>query len=305
MAIRLSLLCLLLAGAAFAQRSDHAELAPEISRDYRGDTDDQLVLPERTLTATPQVRFLMADGGLADRPIAFTDVMLIDAALRASLGGAAELFALGTFMPKQPAGSKELFWQGVTAGARLALTCAGKPDCRGTRGRLALGLDGRLAPLLQRQGLWSSAELLLEGQYLLHESIFLRGSLGGGASSLWWRADGQATWFGEAVATAEIVFRVREAFAGWVGAELRVPFGPWGAARLTPTTRVCARIGVAATWVREWDVFAELQILDRGDLAVPGTTIPAIDGGFDQRVLMIGVTHRFDLPGPPHHTPDA
>lgn len=154
-------------------------------------------------------------------------------------------------------------------------------------------------PLLQRQGLWSSAELLLEGQYLLHESIFLRGSLGAGGSTLWWRSDGQATWFGEAVATAEIVFRVREAFSGWVGAELRVPFGPWGAARLTPTTRVCARLGLAATWVRDWDLFAELQVLDRGDLSVPGTTIPAVDGGFDQRVLMIGVTHRFDLPRPP------
>jgi hypothetical protein len=43
-----------------------------------------------------------------------------------------------------------------------------------------------------------------------------------------------------------------------------------------------------------WDVYASLTIIDRGELERPETTLPILDGGFDQQQLTIGVEYRFD-----------
>jgi hypothetical protein len=43
----------------------------------------------------------------------------------------------------------------------------------------------------------------------------------------------------------------------------------------------------------DWDLFAELVVLDRGDLSHPATTLPILDGGFDQTHLVVGLTRRF------------
>jgi len=46
--------------------------------------------------------------------------------------------------------------------------------------------------------------------------------------------------------------------------------------------------------VNKWDLFAELAIVDRGDLSNPATRLPVIDGGFDQRQVLFGVTRHLE-----------
>lgn len=43
-----------------------------------------------------------------------------------------------------------------------------------------------------------------------------------------------------------------------------------------------------------WDVYAVYAVIDRGELGKPETTLPNLDGGFDQRQLVVGVRYRHD-----------
>jgi len=40
------------------------------------------------------------------------------------------------------------------------------------------------------------------------------------------------------------------------------------------------------------DVWLRAAVVDRGDLAVPASVLPILDGGFDQQQLTLGVTYR-------------
>ena len=51
--------------------------------------------------------------------------------------------------------------------------------------------------------------------------------------------------------------------------------------------------GVVSPRGSNWDLFVVYSFVDRGDLERPETTLPILDGGFDQRQLAIGVQHRF------------
>ena len=41
------------------------------------------------------------------------------------------------------------------------------------------------------------------------------------------------------------------------------------------------------------DLFAEVSVLDRGDLDAPATTLPILGGGFDQNRFVFGFNRRF------------
>jgi hypothetical protein len=51
-----------------------------------------------------------------------------------------------------------------------------------------------------------------------------------------------------------------------------------------------------------WNVYASYTIVDRGELDKPETTLPILDGGFDQQQVVIGVEYRFE-PKPPQDHP--
>ncbi|OJT21102.1 hypothetical protein BO221_29995 [Archangium sp. Cb G35] len=53
------------------------------------------------------------------------------------------------------------------------------------------------------------------------------------------------------------------------------------------------RLGAVLSYIEDWDLFAELIVNDRGELSEPTTTLPILDGGFDQTLLLLGVTRRF------------
>jgi hypothetical protein len=43
-----------------------------------------------------------------------------------------------------------------------------------------------------------------------------------------------------------------------------------------------------------WNVYTSYALIDRGELDKPETTLPILDGGFDQQQIVIGVEYRFD-----------
>ena len=85
--------------------------------------------------------------------------------------------------------------------------------------------------------------------------------------------------------------------AGWIGTEFSFPVltfaGEETAPSLDAQTRVTFRLGASLSYIREWDISAELIVGDRGDASQPATQLPILEGGFDQTLFMLGFTRRF------------
>ena len=69
-----------------------------------------------------------------------------------------------------------------------------------------------------------------------------------------------------------------------------MPLGPF----MDPQNRVNFHIGTVLAFLRGWDLFAQYSVLDRGDLGANETTLPILEGGFDQRQLIIGINRRYN-----------
>jgi hypothetical protein len=61
-----------------------------------------------------------------------------------------------------------------------------------------------------------------------------------------------------------------------------------------PQPRLDFRVGTVLSLVKNWDVFAEFAIVDRGDMEDPATRLPIMDGGFDQQQVIFGVTRHIE-----------
>lgn len=65
---------------------------------------------------------------------------------------------------------------------------------------------------------------------------------------------------------------------------------------MDPNVRLCLELGgVVSPEDTNWDFYATYSIIDRGSVDAPGSTLPILDGGFDQRQWILGVQHRFQL----------
>jgi hypothetical protein len=59
--------------------------------------------------------------------------------------------------------------------------------------------------------------------------------------------------------------------------------------KVDPQPRLDFHVGTVLS-LDKWDLFAEFAVVDRGDMVDPATRLPVLDGGFDQRQVMFGVT---------------
>jgi hypothetical protein len=252
--------------------------------DYRSMAEDWLILPKGSATLGGNLRFMTAEGGLGDEPLRFTDVVLLDASGRISLTETSELFANLTLLPKQPSSTGELLWQGTSLGWRM-----------GFAERFAASVRATVGPTLAHSGYWTTADVGLEARKSLHETFRFQGMLGASATALFLEGSPERRLgFGEIVADGELVLRVPNgAAAMWVGTQFRFPVVKSAAPDLDPQTRVNFRIGGVLAYIDDWDIYAEFSVNDRGELREPATRIPVLDGGFDQTMLVLGVTRRF------------
>jgi hypothetical protein len=209
--------------------------------------------------------------------------------MRSAIGKRGELAANLDILPKQPSFTDESVWQRLSFSGRLGF---GK--------RYAGYAEASAGPLLGAEGLWGAGVAGLQARKSIHETLVFQ--LSGGASFTGIAPDGMSgmddsAWFVEAITGGEMVFRVPNGMmAGWVGTQLRFPIagGERGTGpMLDPHTRANVDLGVVLSYIEDWDIFAELSVVDRGDLVRPETTLPILDGGFDQTQLIVGLTRRF------------
>jgi hypothetical protein len=254
------------------------------------------LMPEGALTIGADVSFLTARGGLGPDELRFTDVVLFRPRVRYSLHRRLEVFSGISLLPKQPSYTDDLVWQGGHVGALL-----------GTSARTAVFVRGAGGPLLRDPvtddlGWWAGGSVGLQARKALEEVIVFQGALGASGSRLWRPDSDDAFWLVEVDSHGEILFQTpRGEFGAWVGIDFRVPVasGPDapavpGGPFMDPQNRVNFHMGMVLSFLRGWDLFTQYSILDRGDLPAPATSLPVLEGGFDQRHVVIGIIRRYN-----------
>ena len=224
--------------------------------------------------------FITSDLGLADdRPLKLTDVGILRARLRYTATRRIELSAAVDALAKQPAYTDELAFQGGRGAMKIAVSRAWA---------LAAGVAG--GPALG-DGQWGSAATGVVYRKHPHETLSFQ--LHGGALATALRLPADDPWLTEVTAGGRIMLHTPNGwFGAWAGAELAFPVVHHEA--LDPATRLDVELGMAYAVVDDWDLFVEASIRDRGDAGLPATQLPILDGGFDQRQLIVGVVRRFD-----------
>ncbi|MCA9677131.1 MAG: hypothetical protein KC464_19045 [Myxococcales bacterium] len=254
----------------------------------RSNSSNWLILP-RGWEATGELRLLTADamplaGGPA-QPMRLTDVAITRAAVRRSLAGKAEITGGIDLLPKQTSYTDELVWQGADVGARF-----------GIRQHYAEWVDLAVGPMTADQGYWASASTGVQRRARVHQTLSFQTALGGSVTPLRFDGGAEMAWLAEVVARGQALFMAQDMFGLWLSADFGFPVAhggelPGGA--FDPTSRVDVAIGCVYSVVDDWDVYAELSVVDRGDAGAPATQLPILQGGFDQRVLSVGITRHY------------
>jgi hypothetical protein len=237
--------------------------------------------------------FLTSDPSLGGRKLKFTDVVLFRTHGLLALGRRTELFAGIDLLPKQPSYTDELVWQGALLGVRYRLTEL-----------LSAYVRGHGGPGLGRDGSWVVGEAALQSQvHLAEKALFWESALGGTYTQLFPDEPvDRAFWQAELLARSGIAVRERRGFfATWLAFTFQFPLvarpsagspDPASMRSIDPQTRVGVALGMLIGVTNALDLFAEVSILDRGDLDDPTTTLPILAGGFDQRRIVFGFNRR-------------
>jgi hypothetical protein len=229
-----------------------------------------------------------------------SDIALFRALARHSVGERVELTAGTSLLAKQPKAWDESVWQGVFVGARV-------PFAR----HFAANTQAAAGPLLGPSGSYWQAGVgfvaRAEIEYFVRfelgvEELFTRlayddAQTGTGTPS--------SSWLEEVAIQVQAQFGGRGG-GGWLGGVYALPLahsssaapvGPSVARELDPEPRLDLQAG-GVIKVDGWDLYAIYSLVDRGELARPETTLPILEGGFDQRELTFGLRYRFDASHP-------
>ncbi len=237
--------------------------------------------------------FMTSDPSLGMRKLKFTDVVLFRTHGLLALGRRAELFAGVDLLPKQPSYTDELVWQGALLGARYRFTELVSAYARGHGG-----------PGLGHDGYWVVGEAALQSTvHLSEKALFWESALGGTYTQLFPDEPvDRAFWQAELLARSGLAVRERRGFfATWLSFTFQFPLiarplpgspDPASGRSIDAQTRVGVSLGMVIGVTRALDLFAEVSILDRGDLDDPRTTLPILAGGFDQKRIVFGFNRR-------------
>lgn len=238
------------------------------------------------------LNFITSEESLGGEKLKFTDVMLLRLHALVVLGDY-ELFAGTDVLPKQPSYTNELVWQGSLAGLR---TSFGKS--------WSAWLRGQGGPQLGREGYWFSADMAAEHHYALQKMLFVDTSLGWSHSQLAYKGEVERVFFVDEVFTKiGLSFRdtYRDEWAIWFNVEYFYPVvsgpdidsGDPIRGGLDPQPRVNMHMGALGAITDNVDLFVDFSILDRGDLEDGPTTLPILNGGFDQQQIVMGFMRHF------------
>jgi hypothetical protein len=252
---------------------------------------DEFLLPSGQLELGGELAFLTSDARGAHRSLELTDVGLLRLGARRAINDWVELFAGTELLVKQPEAWDEPIWQSVLGGLLVPFGH-----------RLAASLEGAGGKLFEEQGLWWQGQSSLLAKPVIGRWARFELGLGYSMTQFDIDRDPRPFWLEELVAHAETQLGEEE-FAAWVGVDYSLPLasGPDRPSRtdarfLDPNVSLDLHVGaVVSPRKSNWDLFVIYSVVDRGDLERPETTLPILDGGFDQRQLAIGVQHRFGV----------
>jgi hypothetical protein len=266
----------------------------------RGVSQDYMVLPSGG-ELTGSMRFITAEalpGFGEDEKLRFSDLALFTVGGRYSLFSKLELSASGSFLAKQTSATDEKPWQSVGVGLRSPI---GK--------RVALAISGSGGHLIDHEGSWIAESLMLQWRKPIAKILTF--DVAGGIEGIGITAPKETNAFmTELSVTGSALFREPHGHWGaWVGMGYALPVHVRGVDPTTdlpidPQARLDFRIGTVIS-LNKWDLFAELAIVDRGDHSNPATRLPVLDGGFDQRQIILGVTRHIEGKKKQHHGDDA
>jgi hypothetical protein len=253
---------------------------------------DDFLLPSGQLEVGGEIVLLTSDE--PDRKLELTDVGLLRLRARRAIGDFVELFVGTELLVKEPEAWDEPIWQSAHGGLLVPFGH-----------RLAMSLQGAGGELFEEPGLWWQVQSSLMAKPAIGRWARFELGLGHSITKLDIDEDSRPFWIEEVVAHAETQLGERE-FAAWLGVDYSLPVasGPDAPSRtsarfLDPNVGLNLHIGgVISPRKSNWDLFAIYSVMDRGDLERPETTLPILDGGFDQRQLAIGVQHRFGAESP-------
>jgi hypothetical protein len=280
--------------------ADTAGEAISVQRSHRGVAQDYLVLPSGG-ELTAQMRFVTADAMLDGGALKFSDLALFGIAGRWSLFTKLEIAASVDLLPKQPSFTEEKPWQSVGVSVRSPL---GK--------HVAIALSGGGGHLLQHQGMWMGESLTIEWKKPIDDDFLAfdvqAGVNGLGLSS---KHTTQSTAYLTEVSmrTTALFHEPRGHWGAWVGIGYAVPVqssgrDPTTELAIDPQPRLDFRIGSVLSLVPKWDIYFDFAVLDRGDQTNPATRLPILDGGFDQKQIIFGVTRHIEGGRRPHDSYD-
>ena len=289
------------AGAASPASAQVRDAAPavstgdavELSGTARSYVADWLVNPERQLEIGGELTFVTAPEspfpaapGEPGRKLRLTDVGLFQPHVRYSTGGHIEVAAALSLLAKQPSYLDEPVVQAGSLGLRDGLGHS-----------WALWATGAGGQLLGDAGNWGSLAVGAQARTSIDRTIRFQASLGGAATQLYAGDDSGRPWFAEIVAHGEAVLRSPRGEVGtWLGVDYRVPVAhDGGTVGLDPSVRLGLQVGALIGYVDKWDLYVAASAVNRGDIEDPRTTLPILDGGFDQTQIMFGGARRFDI----------
>lgn len=268
----------------------------EISGSARGVSQDYMVMPAGG-ELTGSMRFITSPevpGFGNDEALRFSDLALFTVGGRYSVFSKLELSAAASFLAKQPSVTDEKPWQSVALGLRSPI---GK--------RVALAVNGSGGHLIDHQGQWAAQSITLQWRKPIESLVQF--DVSGGLEGLGLNAKGAPSAFLTEVAiNGSALFREpRGHWGSWIGIGYAIPVDvhgndPTTGMELDPQPRLDFRIGTVIS-LNRWDLFAEFAVVDRGDLSNPATRLPVIDGGFDQRQVLFGVTRHIESKKKRHH----
>lgn len=253
--------------------------------------DPHIVLPSEHAEVAGELAFITSEPLLTAEETRFSDLGLLRLRVRRSLSDRIEAYLKTALLAKQPSPSDEPIWQSGSLGLRAEVA-----------EQFALGLGGDLGLLMGKQGWWWS--VTPSALYKHEASRHLRFLLGAGGTFTLLRFDravSEPYWLQELNADAEVQAGDENA-AFWVGAHYSVPLASNPSAAnadrthgfLDPQVRLGLDVGGSMSLsADDWNAYAVYSIVDRGELESPATLLPILDGGFDQRQLVIGVQYRF------------
>lgn len=243
-------------------------------------SSNSLILPSGHLELGGELSLVTCDEcPLLEDSAKLTDIALFRALLRHSLGERLELVVGTSLLAKQPEAFDASVWQGSSVGLRVAFAKV-----------FASEAVGAVGPLLGREGTYEQLGTGLRTKLKVDSTLRFELALGGLFTSLGHDDDQGLEWLEELTGHVEAQFGERGG-GGWIGIGYALPVAH--AELLEPGPRLDLDVGGVVTF-DDWDLYAIYAIVDRGDVSRPESTLPIIDGGFDQHQVTLGVRHRFE-----------